>query len=318
MPIIHFLNVNDGDCSVITHYSGHVTLIDVCNAKDPEEQENPLLEKANTVLAALEKGPGNFNQKKYPVNPISYLRSHGISSVFRFIATHPDMDHLDGIKCVFEAFSPANFWDTDNHEEKDFEAESRYNEEDWLFYKTLRDGNPEHDPKRLTLHADAEGQYWNEGAGKQKGGDGLHILAPTPELVNDANECGDYNDCSYVILYRTGKHRILFAGDSHDKTWEHILTNHRSDVENLDVLIAPHHGRASDRSYDFLDVLNPKLTLFGNAKSEHLAYDAWNYRELPFVTNNQAGCIVIDAESDPIGIYVTHEPFARSENSETF
>lgn len=57
----------------------------------------------------------NFNQKAYPVNPISYLKKHGISAVFRFILTHPDMDHMDGIKDFFEEFEPINFWDIHNN-----------------------------------------------------------------------------------------------------------------------------------------------------------------------------------------------------------
>ncbi len=315
MPIIHFLNVKNGDCSIIKHYSGHITVIDVCNAK-PEET---LLETAVAkALAALEKGPGNFNQKNHPVSPIAHLKEHGITSVFRFIATHPDMDHLDGIEVFFESFSPTNFWDTANTAEKDFETESAFSEEDWEFYKNLRDSNPSTAPKRLTLHSGDRGQYWNRGADESSNGDGLHILAPTPELVADANESDNYNDCSYVILYRTGKHKIVFGGDSHDKAWEHILDKHGSDVKDIDLLIAPHHGRASNRSYDFLDVLNPKMTLFGNASSEHLAYDAWNYRKLPFITNNQAGSIIINAEAEPMDIYVTHKPFAESDNPYTF
>jgi len=35
-------------------------------------------------------------------------------------------------------------------------------------------------------------------------------------------------------------------------------------------MIAPHHGRDSDRSYDFLDTVNPQLTLFGCAPSVDL------------------------------------------------
>ena len=150
MPVIHYLNVKEGDCSVITHTSGHVTVIDICNAR----KADLLLEKAAAFLAAEERGVlGNFNQKKYPVNPITYLGSHGITSVFRFIATHPDMDHLDGLKLFFETFRPLNFWDTDNQERKDFKQEAKYNEDDWLFYKRLRDTNPQSDPKRLTLYS---------------------------------------------------------------------------------------------------------------------------------------------------------------------
>ncbi len=189
MPTIHFLNVKQGDCSVITHYSGHVTVIDVCNAKPTSR----LTEAISARAAWTERGlTGNFNQKNYPVNPTSYLQSHGFTSVFRFIATHPDMDHLNGIQLFFETFGPMNFWDTDNNEEKEFEESSPYGEEDWNFYKELRDGKPESNPKRLSLFSGAKGQYYNRGADGKSGGDGLHILAPTPELVSQSNEncCG--------------------------------------------------------------------------------------------------------------------------------
>ena len=317
MPIIHYLNVRHGDCSIIAHHSGRITVIDVSNAQ-PETGFAKLVESYTGRQSILEKGPGNFNQKNYPVNPISYLKAHGITSVFRFIATHPDMDHLDGIKALFKAFSPVNFWDTDNKAEKDFQTESRFDEDDWLFYKRLRDTNPQANPKRLTLYSGSTGSYWNRGADGTMGGDGLYILAPTPELVKRSNETDDYNDCSYVLLYRTGKRKIIFGGDSHDTTWDHILKNHEEDVTDVDLLIAPHHGRSSSRSYDFLDVLKPKITFFGNANSEHLAYSAWNYRKLPFITNNQAGCMIADAESDPMSIFVTHRPFVDSENRLTF
>jgi competence protein ComEC len=79
--------------------------------------------------------------------------------VFRFIATHPDMDHLDGFKLFCQTFDPANFWGTDNQEEKDFGEETKYDEADWLFYKKLRDSNPETNPKRLTLYSGARGKY---------------------------------------------------------------------------------------------------------------------------------------------------------------
>ena len=135
--------------------------------------------------------------------------------------------------------------------------------------------------------------------------------------MDEANKKDDYNDCSYVLLYQTGGKRIVFGGDSHDGTWEHILKNWGSDVRDIDLLIAPHHGRDSGRSYEFLDVLKPALTFLGNARSEHLAYDAWRNRGLPIVTNNQANCMVVDAAASPMNLYVTHENFARRVNPAT-
>lgn len=314
MAVVHYLNVNQGDCSVIQHASDHVSVIDVCNARKPADQQ-----REAKLQKLLESGVlGNFNQKKHPVNPIVYLQEHGLSSVFRFILTHPDMDHMDGLKAFFEVFSPINFWDTDNNEEKeDFEG-SPYDEADWLFYKKLRDGKPETDPKRLTLFSGAKGQYYNMDDAGKPGGDGLYILAPTPELVDGANETGDHNDSSYVILYRAvGDHRIVFGGDSNDKSWEHILSKHKKDVTDVDLLIAPHHGRKSGRSYEFLDVLKPRLTFFGNARCEDLAYSAWSSRGLTYITNNQAGCMLADI-GNAIELYVTHKPFAEKLNPNTF
>lgn len=317
MATFHFLNVRTGDCSIIEHNTGRVSVIDVCNA-EAESQTNKLLESINEKLARLEKGVlGNFNQAKYPVNPISYMNKHGILGVHRFILTHPDMDHMDGIKALFDEFPVLNFWDTDNQETKEFGDESPYDEEDWKFYLSLRDGKPQEGPKRLALYAGQIGKLWNQEDGGT--GDGLQILAPTEDLCQAANECGDYNDCSYVLLYRVKGYRILISGDSHDGTWDHILEKYETDVKDVDLLIAPHHGRDSDRSYDFLDVVNPALTLFGYAKSEFMAYAAWSARGLKKITNNQAGCIVVDTNTNPaMSVYVTCEAFAKASNPHSF
>jgi competence protein ComEC len=314
MPIVHFLNVKDGDCSIIQHGSGRVTVIDVCNAS-PDTFWERLLASSQVSDSALEKGlNGNFNQKNYPVNPILYMKDRGINSVWRFIQTHPDMDHMDGLKAFFEAFKPDNFWDTENLKECPFENGNScngYSKDDWDFYQNLRNSNPSSDPKRLVLYANDTGKYWNINENGQSGADGLYILAPTPALIKATIAADDYNDSSYVLLYKAGNNRVLFAGDSHDATWEYILENFTADVANVDILIAPHHGRHSDRDWEFLDVVNPALTLFGNAPSEHLAYDAWNNRGLPFITNNQAGCIVLNVEVSPAQVYVTCESFAK-------
>lgn len=311
----HFLNVKDGDCSIIEHGSGHVSVIDVCNA-ERVTTEMSLTESLSLAMKAARAG--NFQQKKHPVNPVEYLHKFGIDSVFRFVLTHPDMDHMDGIKDFFECFSPINFWDTDNHEEKEFEPGSQYNEEDWNLYKRLRDENPQKDPKRLTLFSGDDGIHRTRDWDGNPPGDALYVLAPPPELVEQANETGNYNDASYVILYRGGGGRILLSGDSHDNTWEHILDKWEDEVRDVDLLIAPHHGRSSGRSYEFLDIVNPKMTFLGNARSEHLAYSAWNYRKLEYITNNQANCMVVDCAGSNLTLYVTYENFARSYNPYTF
>ncbi|KZL93241.1 ComEC/Rec2 family competence protein [Clostridium magnum] len=315
MSTIHFLNVKQGDCTWIRHNSGNITVIDVNNAQkvQAEKSYGSIVESAE--YKAIQ---GNYNRKAYPVNPIEYLSKLGVSSVFRFVVTHPDMDHMGGIKEFFNTFKVTNLWDTNNNKEIGSFEGSPYSEDDWNFYKQLRD-DTNNDLTRLTLYSGARGKFYNINENDESGGDGLYILAPTEDLVKEANEKKDYNDCSYVILYRTGNgKKIVFGGDSDNKTWEHILNTYKDDVTDVDILIAPHHGRDSGRSYEFLDVLKPKMTYFGNAKCEHLAYDAWNNRGLPKITNNQADCIITDIVGDTINIYATYETFAKGYNEHTY
>lgn len=314
MSTLHFLNVKNGDCTLIQHISGHLSVIDVCNARIVDEfiklEETWLRKDAGTMA-------GNFNQKKSPINPIEYIKSFNERSIFRFILTHPDMDHMDGIKDLFEQFSPINFWDTANKEEKEFDEGSPYNPDDWAFYKSIRDSNCASDPKRLVMYDGEKGKYYNQNEQGQGGGDGLYILSPTKEIIQNANANNDYNDSSYVILYKAGGGKILIPGDAQDATWEHLIVNHEDDIKDCTILLAPHHGRKLD-SYAFLDIVNPKITFFGNASSEHLAYDAWSSRKLPIITNNQAGCIVVNVSSTPMKLFVTNDAFAKKVNEHAY
>lgn len=313
---LHFLNVKEGDCSWIKHPNGKNTVIDVFNASIEKQEE---ADAKTRLFSALEinasvkaKGiKGNFGQKAYPVNPIEYLKEHNVSSIFRFVVTHPDMDHIGGIKDFFATFNPSNIWDTDNKKEMGSFDGSPYSEDDWKFYKNIRDGK-DTNQTRLTLYSGSTGKYYNRNEDDTCCGNGLFIRATTPELLKAAIDADDYNDCSYVISYRppNGAH-VIFAGDSHDDTWEHILKTWKKDVENCDILIAPHHGRDSDRSYEFLDVLKPKITFFGNAKHQHLAYDAWTNRSLEKFTNNQGNCLIAKFLDKSTEIRCTYKKFAE-------
>lgn len=310
MAKIHFLNVLDGDCTIVQHDSKHVSVIDVSNAYNTEDSfeeiavksiKERIIKKENFVP----DGKINYKQKEDPDNPINYLQKLGIQEIFRFIVTHPDMDHLDGIKDLYSEFSVINTWDTNNNKELDINNfPNKYNSADWKFYKQLRDGKYEN-TKKLTYHAGDINSHYKE--------DYIKILCPTPQLVKQANEQGgDIHDLSYVLLFTPpkvggGTWKIIFAGDSHDNSWNHIIKNYTDEVANIDILFAPHHGRDSNRSYEFLKTLKPRATLLGNASSAHLAYSC--YPKIR-ITNNQAGYVVIDINEERILFLVKNKSFA--------
>jgi competence protein ComEC len=311
MAIIHFLNVLEGDCNIIQHDSGRTTVIDISNGYndyDTAEEiavKNSELRKAMYDRTQVPTDKKDYKQKKNPDNPIFYLKEKGVKNIFRFILTHPDMDHLDGIKDLFDEFQISNFWDTDNKKEiSDKAGSGGYNLEDWKFYKSLRDGKIS-PSTRLTYFSSNSNLYYNQ--------DNIEILSPTPSIVKTCNEKGNWNDSSYVILYTPpkangGHWKILIAGDSEDLTWEHIVTNHADKIKNIDILFAPHHGRDSSRNFDFLKSLTPTITLFGNANSNHLAYTKYPGTR---ITNNQAGYVILDISTQHINLHVKNSEFAK-------
>lgn len=306
MSTIHFVNGGAGDCIVLDHAGGHRAVVDICGGNRARKAE-----AGRAARLEGRKAAGNFQMCQAPVNPLDYLDHAVGGKVFRFISTHPDMDHLDGIESLFAEYEVLNFWWAGAERDKpEFGEDAPWEEADWDRYEDLRSGNVD-GTKTLRKQAGDRFAYANQDEDGEGGGDGLYILAPNGDLVAEAEESEDWNDASYVILYRSVGGRALFPGDAHDDTWEYVLDRYEDDVRNVRLLTAPHHGRHSDRSFEFLDVLQPEFTILGCAPSATLAYDAWRSRNLDYVTTNQAGCIVAECHDDQMDIFIENESYAQ-------
>lgn len=309
MARIHFLNVGNGDCSIIEHNSGRVTMIDICSGNTDEVAKNTTARLLEAFESTTRKS-GNYGMRGRPTNPVAYMKRNKIKPPFRFILTHPDCDHLDGFNSLCTEFGMTNFWDNGLRKKKPDFKSGQYKEEDWNRYEEVRD--KKRPGLTVVRHlAGSQFPFANQGDPEARG-DCLDIVAPDASLVKAANESGDPNDGSYVIVYRSEGGTIIFGGDGHDSTWDYVVRSHSNLVTNCSVLIAPHHGRDSDRSHDFLDTLNPSLTLFGCADSDHLAYEPYTQRNLCKITNNQAGNVVMVPHADGIDIYVENKKFAET------
>lgn len=304
MARVHFLTVGQGDCTIIEHNSRRVSMIDICGGnRDISRTALDLL------MEGLEKPRGNFAMCKKPTNPVSYLQSLGVKSLFRFILTHPEMDHLDGFDNLIDNIPIINFWDSGARKEKpDFKG-SPYNEADWDRYVKVRDGKEE----GVTVVTPLAGSRFQFANKNEDDHDGLYIASPSNGMIDNANDAQDFNDASYIISYWSTGGKIIIPGDAHDGSWEYVIQNHPDDIANCSFLLAPHHGRKSDRSYDFLNLANPLATLLGFAPSEELAYDACRNRGLYYFTQNQAGNVVLEIFSGSIEIYVENDRLAQKE-----
>ena len=85
---IHFLNVGKGNCTVIKLPSERLMVVDIDNSRINDDDD---------VLQC----PIDFLNRTYPNE-----------SIFRFILTHPDMDHMSGLYDLDKERKIHNFWDT--------------------------------------------------------------------------------------------------------------------------------------------------------------------------------------------------------------
>lgn len=155
----------------------------------------------------------------------------------------------------------------------------------------------------MKLLAGVTGEFYSD--------DNIKVLSSTPELLQEAKNRNDYNKSSYVLLFTAvGDKKVVFAGGCNEEAWDSIMRCYKAELENIDLLIAPHHGRKTGGCSKYLNLLNSKLTLFGNAESENLDYASWSHTGLKYITNNQGANIVVEFSDSSCDVYVCNCKFA--------
>jgi competence protein ComEC len=326
---VHFLNVGHGDCTIIEHPSGRITMIDVNNGDelDDSSQSEVLSElhynctkgllrqpASAGILAGSSPGPSirgglfdlgglaqasrstvpglglfetrtsqgglglgaltllerdkkqELREAGYKIsltNPIDYfLRNFPGRSIFRYIQSHPDLDHMRGLAAMRNhGIEIVNFWDTEHSKIPAFKNEA--DKDEWGAYQQLRGSSS--NPKVLRLCRGAAGAFWNEDPNGYDNHDGIEILSPTPEIVRAANLCGNSNNLSYVLRISYLGYRIVLGGDADTDVWEELVAHYGNDLR-CDVLKASHHGRDSGYLASAVALMNPTYTVVSVGK----------------------------------------------------
>lgn len=241
---LHFLNVGNGDCTIIELPDDNVMMVDICN------------------------GGGTNRALTDPVAVLGTRRE-----LVRYIQTHPDMDHLDGLATLEAKCKISNFWDTQNNKPRpDFSSRfAKGKLADWDAYQRLRQ-NAVHlyrSTSSLTLKDGTELPYE------------LFVLHPTERAVSSANQSGEWNNSAYVLLLKEKGFKALLAGDIDDGIWAELCqwasrdSAVRNLVSSICVFKTSHHGRRSGYcGADWLRLTNPGNIIIskGTVPGEHSAY----------------------------------------------
>ncbi|WP_052711011.1 hypothetical protein [Pseudofrankia sp. DC12] len=269
MPLtVHFLNVGHGDCTMIDLPSGRLMMIDINNSKSLPDDDVDALAEARGMspwifksVRLAEGGRASWEEhyRSMLVDPFDYYQEHFAGrSIFRYVQTHPDMDHMSGLHRFFwqEKVTLENFWDVAHGKtftENDFKG-PRFSYDDWLAYTALRGGRGP-DNKQQVIHnlRGAQAQYWLE--------DKITILSPTASLVDGCDDKEGYNDCSYVLKITHGGRSIILPGDAEAASWDSMLEELGEDALKCDLLKASHHGRKSGYHETAVKAMDPRIVL---------------------------------------------------------
>ena len=274
MSLIKSIAVGNGDMFYIKHGSSNFTIID-CNMDDTNKEII-----TDEIISESSK-----------------------KDIKRFISTHPDEDHIHGLKYLDDKIGILNFYCVANEATKDDETE------DFKRYKELRDS----EKKAFYIYKGCSRCWMNQNDEEKKyGSSGINILWPITEnkyykaeLANVKNGESP-NNISPIIKYSLNDGvTVLWFGDLENSFMEKIKNT--IELPEADIIFAPHHGRKSGKiPKEWMDSINPKIVVIGEAPSEKIDY----LSDYNTITQNTAGDIVLDCDSGIVDIYVTNENYS--------
>ncbi|MFK7815016.1 MAG: DNA internalization-related competence protein ComEC/Rec2 [Gammaproteobacteria bacterium] len=183
-----------------------------------------VVEASNQVLV-FDTGPKfneSFNAGEAVVVP--YLRYRGISHIDKLIVSHGDKDHAGGLQGIL-ANMPVG------------ELVSTFNEK----------------YKHNNLSTCGAGVAWQWGEVYFK------FLYPSEQSKLKAKLSSNNSSCVLHIQHPSGS--ILLTGDI-EKSVEKQLLETYTDLLDVDILIAPHHGSNSSSTNGFIHAVSPKYVVF--------------------------------------------------------
>ncbi len=163
------------------------------------------------------------------------LKGKKIQKIDYLILTHPDKDHIGNAKYLIENYEIGTIFQTDY--DKDSELQEELN-------RSIEENKIENELVSNTVNIQIENMI-------------MEIQPPNAKYK-------DSNNNSLVVTISYNGKIALFAGDIKEERMEEILPN----LEEVDLLKYPYHGRKSKLSKEFIQKLKPKMTVITGANPD--------------------------------------------------
>ncbi len=189
-------------------------------------------------------GSGDFDVGKMVVAP--FLWHNKIRKVDYLVLSHPEADHMNGLRFIAEEFDPEEFW----HNEDQVETGSFMELMSIIKDKNIREKHPAELKEGMKI----DGAF-------------VEILHPPSGRTADAagGNGNSLNNRSLVLRITFRGKSFLFPGDLEMEGEKEMIANTDREIQS-DVLLVPHHGSKTSSSKAFLEKIRPQLSVVSAGK----------------------------------------------------
>lgn len=270
---IHFISIGSSNSALIES-NGHYGLVDTGNPYDLYS------------TSSLPSGCSNYDVSGNNVyeKVIPYLQALGVSSLDFVIITHAHSDHIGGVtKLIDKGYIDSNtIYYYKKFQGVSTSSTSRTIGEPttwctkWIYDKTMDKVNqlyadkPENKCDVTTKVINTNGAS-TDVVSKCRGSNFNQIinfydykikLFNTESTVNTNNE--NNNSLGVLITY-DNRIKTFIAGDINNIDLDENKLSKNSELKNVDIFMAGHHGNPQSNSVSYIRNLNPEYTVISNA-----------------------------------------------------
>lgn len=221
---------------------------------DVQHGHSTYIKTPNDRHIIVDLGIGDYSGNNQDFSPLLRLKNkYGVQRLDYVVITHPHLDHIDDI---------LNF---------DLLAPKVFNRPKQLTNEEVMEGVQEKDRKKFEKYCEINNRYNSpiepdsiDNTSKPENWGGLKIQTFTPVTCNHNN----FNNHSIVVVIECAETKIVIPGDNQENSYLELMSkpSFMAAIKNADMLLAPHHGRVSGYNVDFVNQVNPKLTIVSDGR----------------------------------------------------
>lgn len=220
---------------------------------DVQHGHSTYLSTPNGRHIVVDLGIGAYSGKA-DFSPLVHLKNkYSVTQLDYVIITHPHVDHIDDI-FNFSLLSPKVLCRPKHLDRKPILSSARAEEKKILEkYFEISDSYNETIPNDSPDNP-SNPSNWG----------GLAITVFHPTKCSESN----LNNHSKVALFEYAGIKVLIPGDNEPPSWNELKEQpgFLSSTKDIDVLLAPHHGRDSGFDNETVTNFNPRLTVVSDGR----------------------------------------------------